>query len=61
MLELFKGQQAELDKKKSELDGAIEAFKAKHGITIGGTGQGLSWGTAPTSNANSNALLAMHL
>ena len=34
MLEMFRGQQTDLDKKKTELDSAIEAFKAKHGIKV---------------------------
>ena len=34
MLEVFKGQEKDLDKKKAELDAAIEAFKAKHNIKL---------------------------
>ncbi len=34
MLEMFRSQQADLEKKKTELDAAIEAFKTKHGIKV---------------------------
>ncbi len=34
MLELFRGQQTDLDKKKADLDEAIEKFKLKHNIKL---------------------------
>ncbi len=34
MLDMFKGQQADLEKKKTGLDAAIEAFKTKNGIKV---------------------------